>query len=263
MTNSQTIAITGGSGSLGTFLKSIEKTNKHCFYQLERSSLNNSWNDSFETLLESINDCKLLIHAANPKAPRTKDDIYQFLSNSSELIDKCKAENIKVIFISSLNNHSRNYSEYAKYKSFLEKEVLNIGGYVVRLGHFDSEDNGSSFAKMNDLIDRHFLLRALLYMCKSKFYISKKEDIHDFFNLLLESPNRFEKDPIQNLFSVGPLVMKIGLKPSIISLDNGTKEIRRGIAMDFVLKALSRAHNGMIDALINLCCGQDARNSQD
>jgi hypothetical protein len=131
------ILLTGASGVVGTDLTILLESKNHKVIPMLRCSSSGKYLVSQDDLQST----DLVIHAGVPSHPRISKKRKEYFSNSIELLEKVRKANASLIFISSHSSRVDNFSQYSRDKHFLEKQVLEMGFSVLRIGVFASSDD--------------------------------------------------------------------------------------------------------------------------
>ncbi len=104
----------------------------------------------------------LVIHSGQPSAPRSILERKRYMRSTYELIRDSIDHGYEFIFLSSLSAHDSNRSNYSREKIRLEKEVLNFGGAVVKLGLVTGIEN--SFSEKIKIIEKCLSMLGLKFL---------------------------------------------------------------------------------------------------
>lgn len=147
------VAITGASGYLGTCVSEAFRNHGHQVISLSRRQCGENWipyslQDDPRQL--PLNNVDVLIHAAYDFAPRHWLEIIDAnVDPSVALFHAASAANVEnLIFISSMSSFDGCRSHYGKAKLMIEKEVLHLGGIVIRPGLVWGERSGGVMAAL-------------------------------------------------------------------------------------------------------------------
>ena len=222
---------------------------------LSRSSDSNSWSQSLFKFNERPEEIKLVIHAANPKAPRSKAVIKQFVKNTNELLEISSKNKFQILFISTLSIHPWNFSDYSKYKSEIEKKFLTFGGSAVRLGLLKSDDLDSTYQRLFELIEKSKIMQIALRFSKSVFFNTDQNSIKNLVKQISENPILESK--VDLLTNGEPFyIQKLNSEITQVKISNETAHLPLPIFITLLLKLVSKFHFGPADSFVNLCSGQ-------
>lgn len=142
MNKTKTIIITGANGFIGKTLAgyfSAKKWNVKCFQRKPEQNFENTTYHQYE-LPDIIDekaffDCNYVIHCAVQHYGihcKNSDEIN--ISGTKKLIELCRKNNCKIIFLSTLSAHEKAESHYGKNKLFLESLFNESTDLILKLG---------------------------------------------------------------------------------------------------------------------------------
>ncbi|MDC1296662.1 NAD-dependent epimerase/dehydratase family protein [Alphaproteobacteria bacterium] len=134
------IAVTGSTGYLGSnLLKELYKIKNYKVVELSRKKnlkhqpMEHIFFDLNEDIITLPEDIDWLIHCAADLSDNPISSS-QEVNFSKNLLQLCKANNIKFIFISSCMSDKKSKLRYGRVKYLIEKEVIKMNGLIIRPG---------------------------------------------------------------------------------------------------------------------------------
>jgi hypothetical protein len=221
--------------------------------------MRDSQDDWINSLYELSSDMELsdslLIHAAIPQSPRSKLARETYVYSTEKLFNACKQMHIKLVFVSSLSVHSKNYSTYAREKAYLENLAHSYGFQVVRIGLLDSQIEGSALQKALTEIGNNFILKALFRHSRREYYFTSATEIQ---NLVFDLKSGKNFGPLSYVANSSPFYLskKEKMKTSRHNVFyEYPRDRKEPIIFDLLLRLLAKLHNPRLDTFVSFASG--------
>jgi hypothetical protein len=148
--------LTGSNGAVGILffetLKHLGKPVQSLLRDGDTDSWSLNWSQLFFEHKNSLVPADLVvIHLAIPPQPRSSKVMDRYIQNTLELAADVRKANGEFWFVSSLSAYQGNPSLYSQHKCLLEKDILDFGGNVLKLGLVTSDVANSSFQRIRKL----------------------------------------------------------------------------------------------------------------
>lgn len=181
------IILTGAHGYLGTLLtEAIAQKGWKCIASLTASD-GKKWRLPNRLHQECFSSVDALIHCAWDMKSLSKQEAHEInVEGSRILFQQAQEAGIKkIIFISSLSAYEGCCSHYGQAKLAVEKNVLAVGGIVIRPGLIYGEKAGGMIGKLVKLIKK---LPLLLLPCAStkQYFIQEQKLVLFILRCILE-----------------------------------------------------------------------------
>ena len=200
----RTYAVTGANGYLGSFLCQFIKQQNCRVISLQRSRNDKGAgeNSGFFSLKhlpspQVFKGAEVLVHCAYDPIPVSWKDISEVnVQGSIRLLQAAQAGGIKqIIYISSISAFDNCNSLYGQAKLEIEKEVVRLGGAIIRPGLIFGAKLGGFLASLKSLAIRLPVI-PLIGKGDQTLYFSHIEDLCELIFELSSKPDIFPFTPI-------------------------------------------------------------------
>lgn len=235
------VLLTGANGTVGAILKELfGKLN----FEVVCLASSKGYKRYFlpEQKFTFEYDNVTLIHAGHPNAPRSFHKRSNYKKASYLLFKEASNRGFSIVFISSLNVHDLNLSNYATDKRYLESLSMHFGGAVIRLGLVNHDSKLTPYFRVLNLFNILDFWHMQFLVDWNTYRVAEVRDFYDFFG----------KHCLPELRGVYKISSSDLIRNQIV-VTNLHRFISRIIRS--VLFVLSRLQIGRADAMLNLMCG--------
>jgi nucleoside-diphosphate-sugar epimerase len=237
------VAITGASGYLGVCVSEAFRRRGHEVLSLSRRQCGEDWIPYFlkaDPRQLPLKDVDVMIHAAYDFTPRHRLEIIDANVVPSISLFKAAAD-AKIetlIFISSMSSFEGCRSDYGKTKLMIEKQVLDLGGTVIRPGLVWGEHSGGVMAALEKAVAFLPVVPFPSGGTNAKQFLIHQADLSEAIVSIAENPMLSHQN-VQSLANATPLTLR-----SILQIISSRKQTRRTffpVPWPFVMAGLRAA----------------------
>ena len=235
------VLLTGATGTVGSILKELfRELNIEVVYLKSSKDYKRFFLPEQEFTFEYDN--VTLLHAGHPNAPRSFRKRSNYKKASYLLFKEASNRGFSIVFVSSLNVHDLNLSNYARDKRYLERQSMCLGGAVIRLGLVNSNSKLTPYFRVLNLVKILDFWHIQFLVDLNSYRVTEVRDFYDFFgdNCLSELRG------VHNISSSD-------LIRTQIKVTNSQRLVSK--ILKFALFVLSRLQIGRADAMLNLMSG--------